>query len=168
MEYNGRIIKVLPLRTGTSSKGVWMSLQFIFEFFENDDQRWSDKVQIETMDRAVIGQIASYVVRDSEHKGVMENGSLKLRGNINCRCGFSHSVQEYTDKAGNQGFFNKSRLYKFELTPVTGTAAAYNATPGSAPYPAIEAAGTAAGNYHNMPSQQPSQQEQDNFDDLPF
>lgn len=115
MEFDGRITKVLPVRSGTSQKGEWKALPFVFEYFESADQRWSDKVLLETMDHAIMGQIGAYVERGADHKGIVENGCMKLKGEIKCRCGFSHSVREWNDKDGKTSYFNQVRMYKFEL-----------------------------------------------------
>ena len=63
MEFEGRISKVLPVRSGTSSKGEWKALPFVFEYFESADQRWSDKVLLETMEPGIMGKIGAYVER---------------------------------------------------------------------------------------------------------
>ena len=115
MEFEGRILKVLPVRSGTSSKGEWKALPFVFEYFESQDQRWSDKVLLETMEPSVMGKIGAYVERGADNKGIVENGCMKLKGEIKCRCGFSHSVREWTDKDGKTSHFNQVRLYKFEI-----------------------------------------------------
>ena len=115
MEFEGRIAKVLPVRSGTSSKGEWKALPFVFEYFESDDQRWSDKVLLETMEPSIMGKIGAYVERGADNKGIVENGCMKLKSEIKCRCGFSHSVREWTDKEGKTSHFNQVRLYKFEI-----------------------------------------------------
>jgi len=150
MEFEGRITKVLPVRSGTSVKGEWKTLPFVFEYFENADQRWSDKVLLETMDPAIMGQIGAYVVRGSDHKGIVENGCMKLKGEIKCRCGFSHSVREWTDKEGKTSHFNQVRLYKFEI--MTDVAVIQQQTQQQAPS-------------FQQPYPQPAAQEND---DLPF
>jgi hypothetical protein len=115
MEFEGKISKVLPVRSGTSSKGEWKMLPFVFEYYERPDDRWSDKVLLETMDPAIMGKIAAYVERGANHKGIVENGFMKLKGEIKCRCGFSHSVRDWTDKDGKTSYFNQLRIYKFEI-----------------------------------------------------
>lgn len=116
MEFEGRIAKVLPVRSGTGQKGEWKVLPFVFEFFESADQRWSDKVYLETMDHDVMRAIGQFVERGPDNKGIEENGQMKLKVEIKCRCGFSHSVREWEGK-----MYNRIQLYKFEL--VHGTAA---------------------------------------------
>lgn len=138
MEFEGRISRVLPTRSGTSSKGEWMTLPFVFEYYENGEQRWSDKVLLETFDRAVMGQIGRFVKRGADGKGIFENGCAVLTGEIRCKCGFSHSVREWEGKV-----YNEVRMYKFELVqqPVgnsTGTAA--QVQPPMQPFPPVEQA----------------------------
>ena len=152
MEFEGRIMKVLPVRSGTSSKGEWKTLPFVFEYFERPDDRWSDKVLLETMDPAIMGKIGAYVERGADHKGIVENGCMKLKSEIKCRCGFSHSVRDWTDKDGKTSCFNQVRLYKFEILTEQNVAAvqqqAQQQTPSFPP-----------------PYTQPAAQEND---DLPF
>ena len=54
MEFEGRIQRVLPVRSGTSQRGEWKALPFVFEYFESDEQRWSDKVLLETFDTNIM------------------------------------------------------------------------------------------------------------------
>lgn len=152
MEFEGRISRVLPVRSGTSQKGEWKALPFVFEYFESGDQRWSDKVLLETMDPGIMGKIGAYVERGSDHKGIVENGCMKLKGEIKCRCGFSHSVREWTDKDGKTSHFNQVRLYKFEILTEQNVAVVQQQTKQETPsFP--------------PPYPQPATQEND---DLPF
>lgn len=152
MEFEGRISKVLPVRSGTSSKGEWKALPFVFEYFESADQRWSDRVLLETMEPAIMGKIGAYVERGVDGKGIVENGCMKLKGEIKCRCGFSHSVREWTDKEGKTSNFNQVRLYKFEILTEQNVAVPQQQTQQQAPsFP--------------PPYPQPAAQEND---DLPF
>lgn len=90
MEYQGRIRKVLPLRSGTSQRtgNNWKCLPFVFEFFENETDRWPDSVVLETFDEKVIAN---------------------LQEGMEVRCGFGHRAKEYDGKT-----FNEIRLYKIE------------------------------------------------------
>ena len=133
MEFEGRILKVLPVRTGTSQKGEWKALPFVFEYFESGDQRWSDKVLLETMEPSVMGKIGAFVERGTDNKGIVENGCMKLKGEIKCRCGFSHSVREWTDKDGKTSHFNQVRLYKFEILTEQNVAVVQQQTKQEAP-----------------------------------
>lgn len=44
MEVNGRISKVLPIRSGTSERGAWQSQDFFLEYFWWQNQRDATKV----------------------------------------------------------------------------------------------------------------------------
>ena len=47
MEFKGRIYKVLPEQSGTNREGKeWRRLDFIFEYFERADDRYTDKGSI--------------------------------------------------------------------------------------------------------------------------
>lgn len=94
MEFQGRIAKVLPVRSGVSQRtgNEWKSLPFIFEYFENPSDRYADSVMLETFDTKVI-----------------EN----LKEGMEVRCGFGHKTREYT-KDGKTMIINDIRLYKIE------------------------------------------------------
>lgn len=90
MEFTGRIMKVLPPRSGVSSRtgNEWKTQQFIFEYFENPSDRYSDKVVIETFDTNIMAQ---------------------LEENATVRIGFGHRYDEY-----NGNYYNRLTMYKFE------------------------------------------------------
>lgn len=117
MEFEGRIIRVLPTRSGTSQRGEWKALPFVFAYYENPDQRWEDKVLLETFDTNVMAQIAQYCEIGADHKVVVENGSVKLKVlDIKCRCGFSHNVKDIERKDGSgTATINEMRCYKLEI-----------------------------------------------------
>ena len=90
MKFQGRVKKILPLRSGISQRtgNEWKSLPFIFEYFEHDTDRYPDQVLLETFDTNVI-----------EH----------LKEGMEVRCGFAHHTREYEGRV-----FNEVRLYKIE------------------------------------------------------
>ena len=90
MEFTGRVKAILPKRSGTSARtgNEWVALPFIFEYFEEDNKRYADRVLLETFDTKVI-----------------EN----IKEGMEVRCGFSHNVREYEGKT-----YNEIRLYKIE------------------------------------------------------
>ena len=90
MEFQGRIRKVLPVRTGTSQRtgNNWKCLPFVFEYFENETDRWPDSVVLETFDEKVINS---------------------LKEGMEVRCGFGHRAKEFDGKT-----FNELRLYKIQ------------------------------------------------------
>ena len=95
MEFQGRIAKVLPVRSGVSQRtgNEWKSLPFIFEYFEHDSDRYADSVLLETFDTKVI---------DS------------LKEGMEVRCGFGHKTREFTKQDGTTAVINDLRLYKIE------------------------------------------------------
>lgn len=115
MEFEGRISRVLPVRTGTSQRGEWKALPFVFEYFETTDQRWSDKVLLETMDTNIMAQIGAFLKKGTDGKAVVENGECVLLYELKCRVGFSHSVRDYDRQDGTKGTSNNIRCYKFEI-----------------------------------------------------
>ena len=76
MEFQGRIAKVLPVRSGVSQRtgNEWKSLPFIFEYFEHDSDRYADSVLLETFDTKVIDN---------------------LKEGMEVRCGFGHKTREF-------------------------------------------------------------------------
>jgi hypothetical protein len=115
MEFEGRIQRVLPVSSGTSQRGEWKKLPFVFEYFENGEQRWSDKVLLETFDTNVMAQIGKYLKKGVDGKAVVENGECVLLGELKCKCGFSHSVRTFDRQDGTKATINEVRMYKFEV-----------------------------------------------------
>lgn len=91
MEFQGRISKLLPIRQGVSQRtgNEWKAQPFVFEYFETPEQRWSDKVLLETYDANIMAQ---------------------LKEGMEVRCGFGHSVREYEGRT-----YNEVRLYRIEF-----------------------------------------------------
>mgnify|MGYP002515066253 CR=1 FL=1 len=115
MEFEGRIQRVLPVRSGTSQRGEWKALPFVFEYFESGEQRWSDKVLLETFDTNIMAQIGQYLKKGVDGKAVIENGECVMLGELKCKIGFSHSVRQYTKKDGTQGLLNNIWIYRFDV-----------------------------------------------------
>lgn len=168
MEFDGRISRVLPIRSGTSQKGEWKVLPFVFEYFENADQRWPDRVLLETMDSNIMAQIGAYLKKGADGKAVVENGECVLLYELKCRVGFSHGVREYDRQDGTKATVNNVRCYKFEIAGQQGQQggraavvqqhteqAPPQAQPPSAPFPSFP-----------PPYPQPTGGQAD--DDLPF
>ena len=129
MEFEGRISRVLPVRTGTSQKGEWKVLPFVFEYFETGDQRWPDRVLLETMDTTIMAQIGAYLKKGADGKAVVENGECVLQYELKCRVGFSHGVREYDKQDGKKGLSNNIRCYKFEIAGQHGQQPAAHQAP---------------------------------------
>lgn len=154
MEFEGRIQRVLPVRSGTSQRGEWKALPFVFEYFESQDQRWSDKVLLETFDTNIMAQIGQYLKKGADGKVAIENGECVMLVELKCKCGFSHSVRTFERQDGNKATVNDVRLYKFEVIAQGAAAQPQTQQPTYQPQP-------------QMPFGAPQQGGGDN-DDLPF
>ena len=90
MEFYGRIMKVLEQRKGTSERtgNDWKTQGFVFEYFEQPTDRYSDKVYLETFDENVMSQ---------------------LKEGLPVLIGFGHNVEDYNGRT-----YNRLRMYKFE------------------------------------------------------
>ena len=120
MEFDGRISRVLPVQSGTSQRGEWKRLPFVFAYFEKDDQRWPDRVLLETFDTNIMAQIGAYLKKGTDGKAVVENGECVLQYELKCRIGFSHSVRSFDKQDGTKVTVNDLRCYKFEIAGQQG------------------------------------------------
>jgi hypothetical protein len=156
MEFEGRIQRVLPVRSGTSQRGEWKTLPFVFEYFESGEQRWSDKVMLETFDTNIMAQIGKYLKKGPDGKAVIENGECVLLCEVKCRCGFSHSVRTFDKQDGTKATINDLRLYKFELVAAQQTQQPAQQQVAAPFPPQVDAQGN------------PITNQGGNYDDLPF
>lgn len=164
MEFEGRISRVLPVRSGTSERGEWKVLPFVFEYFETGDQRWADRVLLETMDTNIMAQIGAYLKKDADNKAVVENGECVLLYELKCRVGFSHGVREYDKQDGTKATINNIRCYKFEIAGQQGRQPAAHQAPPQA-QPTAAPTMTAQSPFPSFP---PQFAEGGQDDDLPF
>ena len=155
MEFEGRIQRVLPARSGTGQNGnEWKRLPFVFEYFESGEQRWSDKVLLETFDTNIMAQIGKYLKKGPDGKAVVENGECVLLCELKCRCGFSHSVRTFDKQDGTKATINDLRLYKFELITAQQTQQAVQQQAATPFPPQVDAQGNPinqGGNYDDLP-----------------
>lgn len=120
MEFQGRISKVFEPQSGKSQRtgNDWKTQEFEFEYFETNDQRYPDRVVLQTFDTSIMEQL--------------EEGA-------ECTCGFYHNTRDYNGKK-----YNELRMYKFErkdkpqapqqpAQPQKVATAASSATPPQAP-----------------------------------
>ena len=123
MEFEGRIQKVLPLKTGTSKTtgNEWNALPFVFEYFEDANQRTSDKVLLETTDRQIIASIWPCLQKDNDGKLVIKGGECVMKSEMNVRVGFGHSVKSGQKKDGTPYHMNNIWICKFEVIGVAAT-----------------------------------------------
>lgn len=90
MEFKGRINRLLPIRKGVRNDGTeWHSQEFVFEYYEHETDRYSDKVMLSVMN----DRIAEYDLHEGEEVII----------------GFGHNVRDWKGK-----LFNEFRIYKFE------------------------------------------------------
>ena len=122
MEFEGRIIRVLPARTGTRHDGTtWVDLSFVFAYYENGEQRFEDSVLVNTFDTNIIRSISQFLAKTKDAEGkekvVYENDCAKmLVPHIPCRCGFSLRAKT-VKKKDESGFvvIQENRCYKLEI-----------------------------------------------------
>ena len=122
MEFEGRIIRVLPARTGTRQDGTtWVDLSFVFAYYENGEQRFEDSVLVNTFDTNIIRSISQFLVKTKDAGGkekvVYENDCAKmLVPHIPCRCGFSLRAKT-VKKKDESGFvvIQENRCYNLEI-----------------------------------------------------
>lgn len=80
----------MPIQSGIGNENKeWKRQDFIFEYYENPSDRWSDKVVLSVMN----DRIAEYDMH--------EDDAVKI--------GFGHNVREW-----NGRYYNELRVYKFE------------------------------------------------------
>lgn len=92
MKFTGRIAQVFEPVSGVaaSSGNKWMSQEFVFEYFENENDRYSDRVLLK-----LFGQDR------------IEKYDLKVGDT--CTIGFGHSVREFGGR-----YYNELRPYSIE------------------------------------------------------
>jgi len=112
MEFEGRIRNVMPARTGTSQRGEWKALPFVFEYKELPTDPYYDSVLLETFDTNIINGIESCCQKDAEGHLMMNNNELMLTRDIYVRIGFRHKAKVYVPKDTTQParFINEIRI----------------------------------------------------------
>ena len=117
MEFIGRIMKVLPKQEGVSERtgNAWAHQSFVFEYFEDPNQRYSDKVVLQTFDTNVMA---------------------KLEENAQVRIDFGMNIREYM-KDGKLSVFNEPKVYRFERIDSAADTqpAPQTEQPATAPFP---------------------------------
>ena len=178
MEFEGRITRVLPARTGTRQDGTtWVDLSFVFAYYENGEQRFEDSVLVNTFDTNIIRSISQFLAKTKDAEGkekvVYENDCAKmLVTHIPCRCGFSLRAKTVKKKDESALHSGKSMLQARNL----GITATKQPAPQSQHQPGNVLGGPQTPPYN---PQQPFPPQVDNFgypiqphnpedDDLPF
>ena len=138
MVFEGKIIRVLPTRGGVSERtgNQWKALPFVFSYYEPGQERVDDRVLLETFDTNIMAQIAQYCVKGQDGKAVVENGRLKMTGDIPCKIGFGHKVKDVKNKQGDMVTLNELRIYSIEIgTASQQQPAAQQPQQSQAPFP---------------------------------
>lgn len=128
MQFQGRIYKLFPVQTGTSQRGEWSRLDFIFEYFETPNDRYADRVLLSVMN----DRIREYDLHEGDEVII----------------GFGHNTREYQGR-----YFNDVRLYHFEKVKQVGNTDA----PAAQPSPAMPTAPASATPTQTVAQQQPAQ-----------
>lgn len=121
MKFQGRIKKLLPSKQGVSQRtgNEWKAQPFIFEYFENPNDRYADEVVLETFDTNIIPH---------------------LKENMEVIIGFGHRVREFTpttgDRAGQPQYINDLRIYSLQsVAKAQAQQGGTNSTSATAPAP---------------------------------
>lgn len=105
MKFQGRVKKMLPLRSGVSQRtgNEWKALPFIFEYFENPTDHYPESVVLETYDTKVIDN---------------------LKEGMEIVVGFGHRTREFEGR-----WYNELRIYSLESVARAQNAATQAAKP---------------------------------------
>ena len=121
MEFDGKIVRVLPAREGTSERtgNVWKTLPFVFEFFTPENQQWPERVLLETFDTNYQAMIAPYCKTVQGEDGRMkvalnQYGDVEMIAPMPIHIGFSLKVRNGKRQDGSSFTVNDIRIYKFE------------------------------------------------------
>ena len=106
MQFQGRIYRLYPIQSGTSSANgnQWSRQDFVFEYFENPTDRYADRVLLSVMNE----RIKEYDLHEGDE----------------CIIGFAHTTREYQGRC-----FNDIRIYHFEKVKQVGNTDAQTAQP---------------------------------------
>lgn len=113
MEITGRVINVLPKKSGTSKRtgNSWEALPIIFEYFRNDQQTFADRVMLETFDTNVIAAFEKHMIRDADgNPKTNDSGHILLDQAINCAVEIGHRISIHEGRT-----FNDVRLMSFRV-----------------------------------------------------
>jgi hypothetical protein len=90
MVFKGRIYKLFPVQSGRSAAGNdWKKQEFVFEYYEHETDRYSDKVLLSVMN----AKVDEYALKEGDEVTI----------------GFGHYVEEYQGR-----WYNRLRVYHFD------------------------------------------------------
>lgn len=100
MELTGRVVRVLPIASGTSQQGnQWQKQEFIFGFYENPSDIYERNIKLDLMNERI------------EKYKLAENDQIKVRIALSCR--------EYPQGSGK--YFNDIRTGDITIIKKLGT-----------------------------------------------
>lgn len=138
MELTGRVVRVLPIASGTNKQGnQWQKQEFIFGFYENPSDIYERNIKLDLMNERI------------EKYKLAENDKIKVRIALSCR--------EYPQGSGK--YFNDIRTGDITIIKKAGTDVAQQ--------PAGDAAGVVS-NQPAEDAAGVSDKEGGDEDDLPF
>ena len=121
MEFDGKIVRVLPAREGVSQQtgNAWKTLPFVFEFFTPENQQWPERVLLETFDTNYQAMIAPFCKTVQGEDGRMkvalnQYGDVEMVAPMPIHIGFSMKVRNGKRQDGSSFTVNDIRIYKFE------------------------------------------------------
>lgn len=104
MEFTGRISRLFEARRGVSVRTgqPWKALPFIFEFFENEEDRYASFVKLETFNTDIMAKIAPFIAKGEDGKAIIKEGCMELTKNIDVKCNFRLNISLYNGRVYNE------------------------------------------------------------------
>ena len=104
MEFKGRISRLFEARRGVSVRTgqPWKALPFVFEFFEQEEDRYSSFVKLETFNTNIMAKIAKFVAKDADGKAIIKEGCMELTKNVEVKCNFRLNISLYNGRVYNE------------------------------------------------------------------
>ena len=104
MEFTGRISRLFEPREGVSMRTgqPWKALPFIFEFFENEEDKYSSCVKLETFNTDVMAKIAPFIAKDEDGNAVIKDGCMELTKKVEVKCNFRLNINVYKGRVYNE------------------------------------------------------------------
>jgi hypothetical protein len=104
MEFKGRISRLFEARRGVSVRTgqPWKALPFVFEFFDQEEDRYSSFVKLETFNTDIMAKIAKFVAKDADGKAIIKEGCMELTKNVEVKCNFRLNISLYNGRVYNE------------------------------------------------------------------
>lgn len=104
MEFKGRISRLFEARRGVSVRTgqPWKALPFVFEFFEQEEDRYSSFVKLETFNTDIMAKIAPFIAKGEDGKAIIKEGCMELTKNVEVKCNFRLNISLYNGRVYNE------------------------------------------------------------------